>query len=202
MTALLPFLRQLAASLRMLLCSPSCSASPTRWRVTGFAQVVVPGRADGQLAGAPGRPTAVGSALLGQSFDGDGLLPAPALGRRRRLRPAGLRRLEPRARRAPSSSTVEERRAAVAERRRGRRRRPCRRRGHGQRLRAGPAHLARSTPRSRWPGSPRRGAWTRAPCAASSRSTSRAGSLGFIGEPRVNVLQLNLALAGHVLTAA
>ncbi len=57
--------------------------------VTGIAQVVVPGRADGSLVSRDGR--VVGSSLIARPTR-PGVLPGPAVGRRREgLRPAGVR---------------------------------------------------------------------------------------------------------------
>ena len=78
--------------------------------VTGVAAVALPWQANGSLVTAVGRARhrladdAVGSALLGQPVDGDGVVPAAAVRRRGRLRPAHHRRAPTSARRTPTSS--------------------------------------------------------------------------------------------------
>lgn len=62
-------LTQLAAAVRVLAVMTVLLGLAYPLALTGFAQAVVPGRADGALVEHDG--TVVGSALLGQSFDGD-----------------------------------------------------------------------------------------------------------------------------------
>jgi K+-transporting ATPase ATPase C chain len=63
-----PAMRQLGASLRMLILMTLVVGLAYPLLLTGFAQVVFPGRADGSLLRVNG--SVVGSALIGQSFDG------------------------------------------------------------------------------------------------------------------------------------
>lgn len=62
-------LTQLAAAVRVLAVMTVLLGLAYPLALTGFAQALVPGRADGSLVERDG--TVVGSALLGQSFDGD-----------------------------------------------------------------------------------------------------------------------------------
>lgn len=63
------FLRQLVASLRLILLLTLLLGLTYPLLLTGFAQVAAPGRADGSLVERDG--TVVGSSLIGQSFAGD-----------------------------------------------------------------------------------------------------------------------------------
>ena len=63
-----PAARQLWAALRMLIVMTVVVGLAYPLAMTGFAQVVFPGRADGSIVERNG--TAVGSSLIGQSFDG------------------------------------------------------------------------------------------------------------------------------------
>ena len=63
-----PAVRQVWAAVRMLLVLTVVVGLAYPLVLTGFAQVVVPGRADGSLVTRDG--TVVGSSLIGQSFDG------------------------------------------------------------------------------------------------------------------------------------
>lgn len=64
-----PVLRQLVPALRAMLVLTALLGLAYPLVLTGFAQVAVPGRADGSLVHRGG--TVVGSSLIGQSFDGD-----------------------------------------------------------------------------------------------------------------------------------
>lgn len=65
---ILPAARQLWPALRMLVVMTALVGLAYPLAVTGFAQVVLPGRADGSLVRRDG--TVIGSSLIGQSFDG------------------------------------------------------------------------------------------------------------------------------------
>lgn len=64
-----PAVRQLWAALRMLIVMTVVVGLAYPLAMTGFAQTVFPGRADGSTVDRDG--TAVGSSLIGQSFDGE-----------------------------------------------------------------------------------------------------------------------------------
>ena len=63
-----PAVRQAWAALRMLIVMTVVLGLAYPLAMTGFAQAVFPGRADGSVVETDG--TAVGSSLIGQSFDG------------------------------------------------------------------------------------------------------------------------------------
>lgn len=63
-----PAIRQLWASMRMMVVLTVLLGLAYPLAMTGFAQLVFPGRADGSLVEQDGRT--VGSSLIGQSFDG------------------------------------------------------------------------------------------------------------------------------------
>ena len=162
--------------------------------MTGVAQVAVPGRADGSLVRRDG--TVVGSSPDRAGVRRPpGVLPEPALRGRRRLRPAGHVRLQPR---PGERGPARRHRGAARGRGRARRRRSRRRSPPTRCWPAAPASTrtsARRTPRSRSTGWPReRGLEPDEVRAGSSTEHTEGRSLGFLGEPRVNVLLLNLAL--------
>ena len=168
-------------------------ACSTRWRSPAIAQVVFPGAADGSLVQADGR--VVGSVLIAQEFTQAGYFhPRPsAAGAGYDAMASAASNLGPTSRtliadvKCPASSN------------------PC----------AATRACARAP--SRWTWSPRRAADSipditvanaraQAPRVAAARDMSVAAVLrssrahttgrtfGFLGEPRVNVLELNLAL--------
>ena len=189
-----PAARQVWAALRMLIVMTVLLGLAYPLVMTGVAQVAFPGRADGSLvrAGRQRRRVLADRPVVRRPA---GVLPEPAVRRRRRLRPAGLVGVQPRPR-EPGPDRGD--RGAARGRRRARRHRPRGRRARraaGQRVGLDPAHQPRSTPSSRSPGSPASAALTHGTrCASWSTSTPTGRTLGFLGEPRVNVLLLNLAL--------
>ena len=171
--------------------------------MTGLAQVLFPRQANGSLIEQDGK--VVGSALIGQAFTERQLLPWPAVrhqqARSQRRDQDGRCALQRRQLHAARTSGPTNK--ALIDRVKGdvdklKAREPlgpgADRPGdhHGQRAR--PAHLAARPPCSRCRASPRRATCRRIACASSSTRTSRAATLGLLGEPRVNVLALNMAL--------
>ena len=161
--------------------------------VTGVAQVAFPGRADGSLVERDG--AVVGSRLIGQSFAGPRYFhPRPsAAGDGYDAMSSSASNLGP---------TNEDLLDAVAERVAAYREengladgdeRPGRRR-HRLGLRPRPAHLARERARCRRRASPTSAGLDVDDVLALVDEHTDGRSLGFLGEPGVNVLELNLAL--------
>ena len=180
-------------------CSRSCSGSPTRSRSPGIAQVAFPWQANGSLVSSTGervtsRDDAVGSLLIGQAFDGPEWFhprPSAAGDGYDTLASAGSN-LGPL--NEDLLAAVEERRAAVADaggRRPGRR---AGRRADGVGIRARPGHLAGVRASSRSPASRGSGGSSQDEVRALVDDATVGRDLGVLGEPRVNVLRLNLAL--------
>lgn len=187
-----PAARQMGAAVRMLLVMTVLVGLAYPLVMTGFAQVVFPGRADGSIVQKDGR--AVGSSLIGQSFDGrpeyfqsrpsaagDGYDPLASAASNLAPENPGL------------IAAIEERRAAAA-------------RldgtdpadvapdallasGSGLDPDISPQYAAQQVGRV----ARERGMSTQAVQALVDRYTGGRG-LGFLGEPHVNVLLLNLAL--------
>ena len=181
--------------------------------MTGIAQVAFRGNADGSLVHRDGKT--VGSDLIGQAFtrpveengkpkldaDGNPVVEPDPTYFQSRPSAAGTGydplvdvRVEPR----PGEQGPHRRRQGAPRRGRRARRRPAgrrpARRPAGQRLRPRPAHQPGVRARAGRPGRPRARPERGRRCEPWSTSTRRDGSLGFLGEPRVNVLELNLAL--------
>ena len=162
--------------------------------MTGIAQVALP--APGQRQ-PDRRRTArcVGSELIGQTFADAALLPRPAVG-------AGDDGYD--AARLRRGSNLGPTSQALIERVSGERRRSCAAESATAPvpvdlvtdLRHGPRSRTSRRPRrcSRCRASPRRAACRRPRCASWSSQHIEGRALGVLGEPRVNVLQLNLAL--------
>ncbi len=186
-------LRQLGVSLRLLLLLTLVLGVAYPLAVWGVAQATMPGRADGSLVTVNG--TTVGSSLLGQTFQGDGWFqPRPsAAGDGYDTLSSGASNLGPT--NPELVDQVEERRAAVAE-------------ANGVDPSAVPADAVTASASGLDPHiSPE---YARLQVARVARERGlpegtvsqlvedhiEGRLLGFIGEPRVNVLQLNLALNG------
>ena len=170
--------------------------------VWGVGQVGVPRpgqRLDGHGLVRQGRRLLVDRAVVhGQA--GRPLVPVPAVRRRRgRLRRGRLVRLEPRAEQRRPAKAVEERRAAVAK-------------ADGVSAADVPADAVTASGSGLDPDISPAYASQQVARVASARGLSRdavrrwsartpsRGSSAFLGEPAVNVLELNLALAKAVLT--
>ena len=162
--------------------------------ITGIAQVVFPGAADGSLVKVE-RPASSARSLIAQAFTrpkyfhprpsaaGDGYDAMASGGLQPRTDQPDARRPGEGRRRARDRGEPR----ACAGRGAGRH-------GHDLRQRPRPGHHRRQRPR---PGAARRGGARhvdgRGP-ALWSRQHTTGRTLGFLGEPRVNVLELNLAL--------
>jgi potassium-transporting ATPase KdpC subunit len=191
-TALSPALRTAWAGLRMIVVMTVILGLAYPLAMTAFAQLAVPGRADGSLVGRDG--TTVGSSLIGQSFvdhpeyfqsrpsaAGDGYDPLAS----------GASNLGPTS--PELTKAIEERRAAAA-------------RLDG----TDPAQVAPDALTASGSGldphiSPAYAEQQVARVAAARglevsavrrlvAAHTQGRTLGFLGEPRVNVLELNLAL--------
>lgn len=196
----LAFARQTWAGLRVLLVLTLVLGVGYPLAVTGVAQVLLPWQADGSLVSATGQHVtradtgAVGSVLVGQRFDGDAWFhPRPsAAGDGYDTLASGGSQLGPLD--AHLLASVEERRAAVAATEDVD---PAdvpadalTASASGLDPDVSPAYAALQVPRvARERGLP--AAQVRALVA----DATRGRDLGVLGEPRVNVLLLNLALA-------
>ncbi|HEY3014621.1 MAG TPA: potassium-transporting ATPase subunit KdpC [Nocardioides sp.] len=185
-----PSVRQLSPAVRIMVVLTVLVGLAYPLAVTGFAQVVFPGRADGSLVSRDGK--VVGSALIGQSFEGhpEYFQSRPSAGNYDPLA-SGASNLGPE--NPDLVSAIEDRRAAAAKL-------------DG----TAPADVAPDALLASGSGldpdiSPEYAAQQVARVArvrgldpAQVRelvaSYTSGRSLGFLGEPHVNVLELNLAL--------
>lgn len=193
-----PFVRQTLAGLRVLLVLTVLLGVVYPLAVTGVAQVALGWRADGSLVAADGTPVraasdAVGSALVGQPFDGARWFqPRPSVaGDGYDTLASGGSNLGPN--NPDLVATVEQRRAAVAER-------------EGVDPAAVPPDAVTASASGLDPDvSPqyarlqvarvaRENGLPVADVAALVERSVVGRDLGFLGEPRVSVLRLNLAL--------
>ena len=158
--------------------------------VWAVGRVAFPGAAGGSFVSRDGK--VVGSALIGQAVTSPGLFRTRPSAAGERLRRRGLGRLEPRPDVEGSRRPGRRRRSRrPAPRTPARRARPGRRR-HRLGLRPRPARLARLRALA---GAARREGDAGSPRPTSRRMVARRTEgrfLGLFGEPRVNVLLLNL----------
>ena len=163
--------------------------------VTGIAQAVFPAQAAGSLIVRDGK--AVGSSLIGQSFSDAEVLLGPPVGHR----PDGqqrqrLRRLEPGAAEPGAGRCRQGPHRSPARSRPGQHRAGAGGSGHRLGQRPGPAHQRGAARCTRQRASPRQRKLPQPQVQQLIGTHSEGRLFGFIGEPRVNVLQLNLALDG------
>ncbi len=157
--------------------------------VTGLAQAIFPDKANGQLIERNGK--VVGSRIIGQAFSSPGYFRVAAVGGGHRLRCGELGGHQPRADQQEADRRGEGGRRGGAE---GESRRAgAGRSGHDVGVGPRSAHLAGGGGVPGAPRCPRAGHRRRRRAAARGRAYRRA-QFGFFGEPRVNVLELNLAL--------
>ena len=162
-----------------------------------LAHGLFPARADGSLVIRDGE--IMGSSLIAQKIHRSRVFPFPALGGGGRLGRRPVRGEQPR---AALEEPVGDR--ATARRRLSGRKRPPRRHARPGRRRDGLGERPRSAHhREERPApGPARGPGARAyggrTSARSSTTRTEGRSLGILGEPRVNVLALNLALDGSL----
>ena len=169
--------------------------------MTGIAQVVFPHQANGSLIEKDGK--VIGSELIGQNFTERQVFPRPAVGdvgtdppmRPRRFRTLQRRQLvghqpRPDLQGADRPRQGRRREAQGGESRTADAGRP--RHDVGQRARSG--HHAGGRAASRCRASPRRATSPRRQVRRLVAQSTEGRTFGIIGEPHVNVLQLNLAL--------
>ena len=184
--------RQLAPRSSPSSRSPCSPASLYPLVVTGVAQLAFPSRADGSLVERDG--TVVGSRLIGQAFAGAALLPAAPVGGRRRIRRDVELGVEPRADERGVPRGGREARGGVPARERSRAGADVpadavTASGSGLDPHISPANARIQAARV----ARRAGSALGAVLELVERHTD-GRSLGFLGEPGVNVLELNLAL--------
>ena len=162
--------------------------------ITGVAQVLFPDAAGGSLVTAGGR--VVGSALIGQRFTQARYFHArpSAAGEGYDAMASSASNLGPTSQALIDRVATDVEAADASQPRAARGRRP-RRHGHDVRQRPGPAHPVAERPRAGARVAAARGMSARDVLALIDEHTT-GRTFGFLGEPRVNVLELNLALDG------
>ena len=196
-------LREIRPAIVMLVALTLITGLVYPLAMTGIAQVIFPSQAQGSLIERDGK--VVGSELIGQAFTSDTLFPRPAVGdararsQRRRPRPS------PAPYNAANSGGLEPRpdQQGADRPRQGRRRQAQAGEPRRRRCRRSGDHVGSgldpdiSPEAALFPGAARgQGARLarRSTCAQLVDEHIEGRLLGILGEPRVNVLALNLAL--------
>ena len=179
-------------SIRMLVFMTVLTGVAYPLLVTGIAQVIFPKQANGSLIEKDGK--VLGSSLIGQPFSDPKYFWSRASATSPMPYNGGSSSGSNQGPTNPALKEAVEGRVKALRDAGSDASKPCR---WISSPRPAPASTRTSVPlppTTRSPEWRRSAAWLRRKCRSSSRRTPRAASFGFLGEPRVNVLRLNLAL--------